>query len=324
MKKFLFRPEVGLYGIQRIDVVQDCFILAGAGVGGGSLNYANTLYEPPEPFYRDRQWSHITDWKSELAPYYDQAKRMLGVIDVPPDHARRRGDEEGRRRDGGRPHVRADAGGRLLRRPGQAEGEEVTDPFFGGAGPERSHLHQLRLVHDRVPAQREEHPGQELPPPRRAGNGATVHPLTTVTDVRPRAERRVRGHGPLDQGQAVAQDGRQDLHRRPRRLLGRRARHAEPAAPARRPRAHLPRISDRLGILTRTNSEVHPRAPPPTTTPSTGRRASRSPRRSTPTSTRTSSRSATAPVRNLMSLLARPAHRRGARTSTRWRTWLGK
>ena len=38
VKKFLFRPEVGLYGIQRIDLVRDCLILAGAGVGGGSLN----------------------------------------------------------------------------------------------------------------------------------------------------------------------------------------------------------------------------------------------------------------------------------------------
>mgnify|MGYP006200715193 CR=1 FL=1 len=83
VKKFLFRPEVGLYGIQRIDIVRDCLILAGAGVGGGSLNYANTLYEPLEPFYRDPQWAHITDWKSELAPYYDQAKRMLGVVENP-------------------------------------------------------------------------------------------------------------------------------------------------------------------------------------------------------------------------------------------------
>ena len=80
LKKFLFRPEVGCYGIQRIDMVKDALILAGAGVGGGSLVYANTLYEPLDPFYRDPSWAHITDWKSELAPYYDQAKRMLGVV----------------------------------------------------------------------------------------------------------------------------------------------------------------------------------------------------------------------------------------------------
>ena len=57
--------------------------MAGAGVGGGSLVYANTLYEPLEQFYKDPQWADITDWKSELAPYYDQAKRMLGVVENP-------------------------------------------------------------------------------------------------------------------------------------------------------------------------------------------------------------------------------------------------
>ena len=48
------------------------------GVGGGSLNYANTLYVPPDPFFNDPQWAHITDWRAELMPHYDQAQRMLG------------------------------------------------------------------------------------------------------------------------------------------------------------------------------------------------------------------------------------------------------
>jgi cholesterol oxidase len=48
-------------------------ILAGAGVGVGSLGYANTLYQPGDAFYRDRQWRHVTNWRAELAPYYDQA-----------------------------------------------------------------------------------------------------------------------------------------------------------------------------------------------------------------------------------------------------------
>ena len=82
-KRFLFMPQAGCYGIQRIDMVKDCLIMAGAGVGGGSLVYANTLYEPLDAFYRDPSWSHITDWKAELAPYYDQAKRMLGVVENP-------------------------------------------------------------------------------------------------------------------------------------------------------------------------------------------------------------------------------------------------
>ena len=58
-------------------------ILCGSGVGGGSNVYANTLYIPPRPFFQAREWSGITDWEDELAPYYDQAVRMLGVVRVP-------------------------------------------------------------------------------------------------------------------------------------------------------------------------------------------------------------------------------------------------
>ena len=46
-------PELGCYGVQRIHELPDVMILAGAGVGGGSLNYANTLYVPPKPFFED-------------------------------------------------------------------------------------------------------------------------------------------------------------------------------------------------------------------------------------------------------------------------------
>ncbi len=83
LRKFLWMPQLGCYGIQRIDKLKDVLILSGAGVGGGSLVYANTLYEPLDPFYKDAAWGHITDWKAELAPYYDQAKRMLGVDGLP-------------------------------------------------------------------------------------------------------------------------------------------------------------------------------------------------------------------------------------------------
>src|SRR6476646_2978890 len=79
LRSFLWAPKLGCQGIQRIHRLKDVVVLAGAGVGGGSLVYANTLYEPLDPFYKDPSWAHIEDWKTELAPYYDQAKRMLGV-----------------------------------------------------------------------------------------------------------------------------------------------------------------------------------------------------------------------------------------------------
>ena len=83
LRNFLWAPKLGLKGMQRIHLLKNVVILAGAGVGGGSLNYANTLYEPALPFFADPQWAHITDWHAELAPFYAQAKRMLGVVPNP-------------------------------------------------------------------------------------------------------------------------------------------------------------------------------------------------------------------------------------------------
>ncbi len=134
-KDFLWAPALGCYGVQRIHMLPDAIILAGAGVGGGSLVYANTLYVPPEPFFKDKQWAHITDWQSELAPYYDQAKRMLGVVQnptmTPADIELKAVAEE------------MGVGDKFTLTPvgvyfGDGPGVDVPDPFFGGRGPQRT------------------------------------------------------------------------------------------------------------------------------------------------------------------------------------------
>ncbi len=43
LRKFLWAPRFGCYGLQRIHLLNNVMVVAGAGVGGGSLNYANTL-----------------------------------------------------------------------------------------------------------------------------------------------------------------------------------------------------------------------------------------------------------------------------------------
>ena len=83
LKKFLFFPRIGLRGIQRIDLLRNVMVMSGAGVGGGSLVYANTLYRPPVSFYQTGSWAGIADWEKLLAPYFDQAERMLGVVTNP-------------------------------------------------------------------------------------------------------------------------------------------------------------------------------------------------------------------------------------------------
>jgi len=83
LRRFLWMPALGLRGIMRIYTFKDVWILAGAGVGGGSLVYANTLYQPGEVFFSAPEWKELEDWQHALAPHYAEAKRMLGAASIP-------------------------------------------------------------------------------------------------------------------------------------------------------------------------------------------------------------------------------------------------
>jgi cholesterol oxidase len=83
LRRYLFAPRLGLRGIQRLALLDDLLVLSGAGVGGGSLVYANTLYEPLDAFYDDPQWAGMADWRAELAPHFDTVRRMLGAAETP-------------------------------------------------------------------------------------------------------------------------------------------------------------------------------------------------------------------------------------------------
>ncbi|MDO5699340.1 MAG: GMC family oxidoreductase [Dermatophilus congolensis] len=143
LRRFLWAPKLGMRGVQRIHVLPDVVVLAGAGVGGGSLNYANTLYQPDSPaFYADPQWAHITDWRRELAPHYDQAERMLGVVTnptmTPVDEVYKKVAQE---MGVGHTFRLARVGvffGEHGARGEKTPGVEVQDPYFGGAGPRRA------------------------------------------------------------------------------------------------------------------------------------------------------------------------------------------
>lgn len=133
LNRFLYFPRLGLNGIQRIHALKDVLILAGAGVGGGSLVYANTLYRPPDSYFIDPQWAEITDWKSELDPWYDQASRMLGVKENPFHSPSDDAMLEVAREMGAERTFRLAPLGIHFGKPG----EEVPDPYFGGKGEAR-------------------------------------------------------------------------------------------------------------------------------------------------------------------------------------------
>jgi len=253
LTKYLFAPEVGCYGIQRIDALRDAMILSGAGVGGGSLVYANTLYEPMPAFYRDPQWRDITDWQAELAPYYDQAKRMLGVVENP---LRTPSDDVMEK-------VASDMGvgdtfhptpvGVFFGGPGDEMASRVADPYFGGAGPDR---HTCRACGECMTGCRHNAKNTLVKNYLYLAeqNGAVIHPLTTATRVRPRTG------GGYDV--TVRYTKAKVRCRELTRTLS--AEHVVFSASAlgtqrllhrMRDEGHLPRLSDRLGHLSRTNSE---------------------------------------------------------------------
>jgi cholesterol oxidase len=244
LRRYLWAPALGCFGIQRIHLLNDVMVLAGAGVGGGSLVYANTLYRPLKQFYADKQWAHITDWEAELAPHYDQASRMFGVVAnptiTPADEVMQK--------------VAADMGVADSFHPTPVgvffgtPGAEVPDPFFGGAGPRRTGCTECGscMTGCRVGAKNTLVKNYLYLAEQR---GAKVLPLTTVTAVRP-----------FDGGFAV------DLRR-----TGGRARARVTAGQVvlaagtwgtqrllhdMKDRGVLPRLSPRLGELTRTNSEA--------------------------------------------------------------------
>lgn len=78
LRKYLWVPSLRLFGFQKLSFYTTASILSGTGVGGGSLVYANTLYIPPDEFFRNSSWARFGEWKKILEPFYDRASFMLG------------------------------------------------------------------------------------------------------------------------------------------------------------------------------------------------------------------------------------------------------
>jgi cholesterol oxidase len=250
LRKFLWAPALGCYGIQRIHLLRDLVVLAGAGVGGGSLNYANTLYRPPDAFFGDPQWAHLADWRAELDPHYDEAERMLGVT----TYAGHTDADEVMQRVAGAMGVSESYHPTPVGVFFGAPGEEVDDPYFDGAGPRRTGCTECGSCMSgcRVGA-KNTLVKNYLYFAERAG--ATVHPMTTVTAVRPQAD----GTWLVD----AVRTGKLRIGPAGRRTI--RAKQVVLAAGTwgtqqllhrMRDEGVLPRISHRLGQLTRSNSEA--------------------------------------------------------------------
>jgi len=133
LRRWLWLPRLGLRGFFQMSFLRHLTVFHGVGVGGGSLTYANTLAQPKASFYTNPSWGHLADWADELAPFYREARRMLGAARVPTPT---RGDQliaQLASEDGQPAAVAATEVAVYFGEPER----RVADPYFAGAGPER-------------------------------------------------------------------------------------------------------------------------------------------------------------------------------------------
>jgi cholesterol oxidase len=249
--RFLWAPRIGLKGILRLSPFKDVFAASGAGVGGGSLVYANTLYRAKPAFFHNEQWAALAAWETLLRPHYDTAERMLGVQTVPFDSAAQQLMQSlGRHLGTGDTFTRTPCGVHF-----GEPGRTVSDPYFGGTGPDRTGCTRCGacMVGCRVGAKNTLLKNYLWFAEKR---GVRVLPEHEVHDVSPR-------------GAADGSDGYRVMTRRPgawfrkgtRTFTARGVVLAAGTLGTNRLLADckhggsLPRISDRLGELVRTNSE---------------------------------------------------------------------
>lgn len=134
LPKYLWLPALRFFGIFEMTFMNGLLALHGSGVGGGSLVYGNVLIEPDDRLFDASSWKHLNDWKSELRPHYDTARKMLGVTRNPrlfrADEVCKQIAEEFGHGESFEPLPVGVFFGR--------ENETVPDPFFGGKGPARA------------------------------------------------------------------------------------------------------------------------------------------------------------------------------------------
>jgi cholesterol oxidase len=248
-EKFFWAPKLDYYGIMRITPMRHVTILSGAGVGGGSLVYANTLLVPPEKVFTPEAWGapEGTDVYGEMKPFYATAQKMLGAVPNPlvteADVALRETATE----LGFGDTFHTTNVGVFFGEPDKT----VPDPFFGGEGPERTGCNQCGgcMVGCRYGAKNTLDKNylyfaEKL--------GVQIFPETTVESVRALPE------GGYEVVSVSSLDDSKDrkVWRAPGLVLSAGVLGTMPLLLAAKEEGALPNLSARLGDFVRTNSEA--------------------------------------------------------------------
>ena len=251
-RKYLWIPRLGCHGIQRLDWLGDVLVLGGAGVGGGSLVYSNTLIAPAADAFV-HGWPDGEKMRERLAPHYETVRRMLGATSPPTtwpaeEHLRAFARSLGREEHFSQPEVGVFFGSK----GGGEIGQEVPDPYFYGQGPPRAACqlcggcmvgcrHNAKNTLDKNYL----YLAEKL--------GARILPETSVTHLDPDGDGGYLVHTRPSMGWFP----REGLHLRARNvILAAGALGSVDLLMACKEKGSLPNLSPALGKFTRTNSEI--------------------------------------------------------------------
>ena len=134
LKRYFWAPLFRCFGFFRLSLFRHAWVLSGVGVGGGSLVYANVLLEPDAKVWQDPAWKDLEDWKSVMPSFYQRARTMLGAEENPHLGPADRMLKESAEAEKLGDSFKKTTVGVYFGNPG----ETVSDPYFGGQGPDRT------------------------------------------------------------------------------------------------------------------------------------------------------------------------------------------
>ena len=248
--KYIWMPAIRAYGILQISILKGVMVLHGAGVGGGSLGYANVLEIPTDETFATPAWNQTGKWGELLKEHYATAKKMLGAARNPQlwkadDVLKQMAEERGMAHT-----FRATDVGAYF---GEA-GVTVPDPFFDGKGPKRAGCQQCGgcMVGCRYNAK------NTLPKNYlyfAEKYGAEVISEMTVTDVRPSTFDRSRYEVTYQSSTSLFKQ-KKTIHANNIIFSGGVMGTMKLLLNLRDVKKSLPKLSPRLGHMVRTNSEA--------------------------------------------------------------------
>ena len=248
VNKFLWMPSAFCYGIQRINLLSHVMILSGAGVGGGSLVYANTLYRPLDKFYKNKNVKAVGS-KKDLASFYSLAEKMLGVTQNKHEWKVDELMKETATDMGfGKSYKTTPVGVYF------GDEEKAVDPYFGGEGPKRKGCNSCggcmvgcRYTSKNTLDQNYLYFAQKL--------GVKIFPESRVIDIEPLTSDGSTGYKITTNSPMKFAGGKKKAYLTKGIVLSAGSLGSTGLLLKLKEKGRLPNLSDRVGDIVRTNSE---------------------------------------------------------------------